>query len=380
MAVGVQQQQRRGTEAEWITSGKILAAGEIGFATDSKVIKMGDGVNVWEDLTIPYDGRYLPIGGTAANSEMLDGISSGGFLLVGDASTAATADKVAKRDGSGRMKAAAGAADDDVVNYTQLTSVGISRTVTAAFTLALTDTAKIVVVSASAYAGFALNVPTNASVPFPIGAFVDVLTSNKGPATITPAGGVTVTGPTVLYGGGSSARLLKTDTDTWVVTNVSYSPGPVLRRKVKATIDNEFTLGSFKKMRLDGADDSSTYTNNVDTLGATEQYDAASNLYRCFARRSGIYHVTLQIGMAQNATGRAYVRGVVNGSNQKFGAGGHAQAFAVHCSTVASQELPMQVGDYLEMEVYVESGSSGQFPADEVHSPSFMSWVWQRPL
>ena len=53
MAVGVQQQQRRDTEANWVTSGKILANGEIGFATDSKIIKMGDGVNTWENLKIP---------------------------------------------------------------------------------------------------------------------------------------------------------------------------------------------------------------------------------------------------------------------------------------------------------------------------------------
>src|SRR5688500_5684065 len=115
MAVGVEQKQRRDTEANWVTSGKILSEGEIGYATDSHIIKLGDGVNTWDNLDIPYDGRYLPITGKAADSEMLDGISSGGFLLVGDASTTATADKVIKRDGSGRAKVVAGSASDDVV-------------------------------------------------------------------------------------------------------------------------------------------------------------------------------------------------------------------------------------------------------------------------
>ena len=48
-------QQRRGTAAQWISTnsgnGPILAAGEIGFESDTNKFKIGDGINHWVDLT-----------------------------------------------------------------------------------------------------------------------------------------------------------------------------------------------------------------------------------------------------------------------------------------------------------------------------------------
>ena len=44
-------QQRRGTEAQWNSANPILAAGEMGFETDSGKFKIGDGVNNWSDLS-----------------------------------------------------------------------------------------------------------------------------------------------------------------------------------------------------------------------------------------------------------------------------------------------------------------------------------------
>jgi hypothetical protein len=43
-------QQRRGTESQWGTANPILAAGEIGFETDTNKFKIGDGINHWDDL------------------------------------------------------------------------------------------------------------------------------------------------------------------------------------------------------------------------------------------------------------------------------------------------------------------------------------------
>lgn len=380
MAVGVQQQQRRDTEANWVTSGKILANGEIGFATDSKIIKMGDGVNTWENLTIPYDGRYLPINGTAANSEMLDGISSGGFLLVGDATTVATADKVARRDSSGRLKAAAGAATDDVVNYTQLTSQGVSRSVTAAFTLAATDVGKLIFVNNSSYSSFAMTVPANATVPIPVGSFIDIMTGDKGPVTLSPAGGVTIFGPSILHGAGSSARLLKTATDGWVVVNVNQSPGPVLRRKIKSGADNSFGA-AFTRMRLDGANSAGPtglYSNNADTLGAGEQYNSATDLYRAFARRAGWYRVKTQISIAEAKTGRLFIQLRVNGIEQYMGAGEFMNGGAE--KTVDYDDLiPLNVNDYVEVWPYQE-GSGSATINDSPYSSSFFEWEWIRSL
>lgn len=377
MAVGVQQQQRRDTEANWVTSGKVLAQGEIGYATDSHIIKMGDGVNTWDELTIPYDGRYLPIGGKAADSEMLDGISAGGFILVGDADTGAVADKIAKRDGSARMKAAAGAASDDVVNYSQLTSVNVSRVVSAAFTLAATDVGKTIIVNNSSYTAFALNVPINSSVAIPVGSFVDLLIADKGPVLLTPAGGVTVFGYLTMYGAGTTARLFKSATDGWIVTNVCYSPGPILRRKIKTGADNTITSGDFVKLRLDGTDGSPTYSRNVDTLGANEQWSAADN-YKIYSRRSGWYTVIAQMTIGNSVSGRIYISAYVNGVAQELGSGTPRTGAAENsCSWTAN--IPLNVGDYMEFWGY-HDGIGSNTVSESVYSHSVVEWAWLRPL
>ena len=43
-------QQRRGTAAQWTTANPILAAGEIGFETDTSKFKMGNGTSAWSAL------------------------------------------------------------------------------------------------------------------------------------------------------------------------------------------------------------------------------------------------------------------------------------------------------------------------------------------
>ena len=55
-------QQRRGTAAQWTAADPILAAGEIGFETDTSQFKMGDGVNAWS--TLSYFKNLEDLGGT----------------------------------------------------------------------------------------------------------------------------------------------------------------------------------------------------------------------------------------------------------------------------------------------------------------------------
>jgi hypothetical protein len=54
-------QQRRGTAAQWISTnsgnGPILAAGEIGFESDTNKFKIGDGINHWVDLVYFTDAE-----------------------------------------------------------------------------------------------------------------------------------------------------------------------------------------------------------------------------------------------------------------------------------------------------------------------------------
>jgi len=44
-------QQRRGTAAQWTAANPTLAAGEIGFETDTSKFKIGNGSSAWSALT-----------------------------------------------------------------------------------------------------------------------------------------------------------------------------------------------------------------------------------------------------------------------------------------------------------------------------------------
>lgn len=70
MAVRIQ--WRRGEGAQWTTTNPILASGEVGFETDSKKFKVGDGTTRWQDLD------YYAIG-TITGVIAGDGLTGGGF-------------------------------------------------------------------------------------------------------------------------------------------------------------------------------------------------------------------------------------------------------------------------------------------------------------
>lgn len=48
--MAIRMQQRRGTAAQWASANPVLAAGELGWESDTNKFKMGDGVNQWDDL------------------------------------------------------------------------------------------------------------------------------------------------------------------------------------------------------------------------------------------------------------------------------------------------------------------------------------------
>jgi len=80
-------QQRRGTAAQWTAADPVLAAGEIGYETDTNEFRIGDGVNTWSDLS-PFK-----------NLEDLGG-SLDDYVPV---STKGQANGVAGLDGSGKI-------------------------------------------------------------------------------------------------------------------------------------------------------------------------------------------------------------------------------------------------------------------------------------
>lgn len=391
MADGVKQQQRRGTAAEWNVSNHVLDDGELGVTTDTGVIKIGDGINGWNDLPIAFGSDYLPILGKAADSELLDGISSSGFFKTADATTAATADKLALRNADGRLKAANGASTDDVVNYAQMIAsvasakqLVVSRTVSADFTLQVADAGSMIFVNgANWHTTIVCTLPTHATVAIPVGSIVEVRTasSSRSPVSFVPAGGVSLVGASLIYGAGSSIRLYKNGNDSWVTLSVSNSPGPVLHRKIKAGSDNTLTLTGFTKLRLDGANGPVTeyWSNNVDTLGATEQYSSATDLYKVYCRRAGYYSVNAHATVEQSAAGRMYLQFRVNGNVQKLG-GGNVRNQGPHMTTNVGFTIPLNVNEYMEIELYVEGGTAPTYIADEPYASSFFNWTWERPL
>jgi hypothetical protein len=155
MAVVTQIQIRRGTAAQWTSTNPTLAAGELGLETDTLLMKAGNGSTAWTSLA--YINQYgLPV-------------------LTQNAQTGTT------------------------------------------YTLVLTDSSKMVEMSNTS--AITLTVPTNASVPFLVGAQVVLLQTNTGQVTVAGAGGVTINGnPGLkLRAQWSSATLIKRATDTWVL-------------------------------------------------------------------------------------------------------------------------------------------------------------------
>jgi hypothetical protein len=113
---------------------------------------------------------------------------------------------------------------NNLIYANNLTVVGTRTFTTNAYTLVASDAADTLLVTNAASAG-TLYIPTNASVPFPIGTQINLIQSGSGQITITattPATttinstGATSTSPKLRVQN-SSATLLKTATDTWYV-------------------------------------------------------------------------------------------------------------------------------------------------------------------
>lgn len=224
MADGVKQIQRRGLEANWILSGYVLDDGELGLAKDTGVIKFGDGVNTWGDLPIAFDGYFLPLLGTAADSALLGGISKDGFLKFADTDVDPDPDKIAQRDNAGRLKVVAGVADDDVAVVAQVTAskrVLVSRIETGAATFAVADIGKMLIINhASMTAQVVVTIPLNSSIAIPVGSWIDVQVIGNGGVKITPTGGVTANGALNVMSPYGVVRLIKTATDAWMGINI----------------------------------------------------------------------------------------------------------------------------------------------------------------
>lgn len=86
MAVRIQ--FRRGTSTEWSSANPVLAEGELGFESDTKVIKFGDGATPWNTLPVAAAGDITAV---IAGAGLLGGATSGQATLAIDPSYVITA-------------------------------------------------------------------------------------------------------------------------------------------------------------------------------------------------------------------------------------------------------------------------------------------------
>lgn len=133
-----------------------------------------------------------------------------------------TASQIVLRDANGRAQVADPSASADIAtkNYTDgLRRVATNNQSATAYTFALTDEGKVVFYNVDSSA-VAYTIPTNATVAFPVGSWIDVYQGSTGAVTVSGAAGVTLRGPDgsssiTLRAQYSKVRITKSSTDTW---------------------------------------------------------------------------------------------------------------------------------------------------------------------
>ena len=82
-------QVKRGTASSWTSANTVLAAGEMGFETDTKKMKVGDGSTAWTSLG--YTATDGDISGVTAGTGLSGGGTSGAVTLTNSMATEITA-------------------------------------------------------------------------------------------------------------------------------------------------------------------------------------------------------------------------------------------------------------------------------------------------
>jgi hypothetical protein len=307
MAVGTRMQQRRASAADWTTSNYVLAAGEIGVVSESGAFKVGNGVTAWTDLDFAFDGTYLPILGTAANADLLGGVSAASFVKVADTDTAASNNTYVKRTSAGRIKAIDASASDDVTTLSQQTAAitlasqnVVSRTLAANGTAALTDVNKtILVLHASLTAQVTVTIPQNSTVAIPVGSIIDVVATGEGGAKLVPAAGgiVTLYGKVNVLPRYGQVRLTKIGTDQWMCVETAKGRNPTF--KIRRTGAGDNYGSSYQFVPFDFVDTTATYNPDSDWFSIPASGTAAAR--RIVINKDGEYEFTA--AMATNGTG-----------------------------------------------------------------------------
>lgn len=212
--------------------------GRLAKGTDGQVLKMSAGAVAWgaDDAgsgAVPSgtDGQILGYVGTTPTAlDVDDAVTAADIPFVPAGGIAATnvqtAIEEAKTDSATAASSALTTHEADTTSVHGITNTALLAlkptltTKTADYTFALADAWNKVYLSGAT--GRAFTVPPNASVAFAVGDEIEVGELGAGVLTITAGVGVTVETRAdktlVLDGAGSVATLLKTATNTWLLT------------------------------------------------------------------------------------------------------------------------------------------------------------------
>ena len=162
----------------------------------------------WNDSTDTFDSEALTTTGVAEGTNLYYTDARADARIA-----AATTDNLS--EGSTNLYYTNGRVDaQTATNRAPLYFV--ENVVTANYTLALTDVAKVVAFNSAS--NLTLTVPANASVAFPIGTVINVYRAGTGTVTIAGASGVTVRNAGTIPSQFGERSLRKRDTNEWVLT------------------------------------------------------------------------------------------------------------------------------------------------------------------
>ena len=205
-------QVKRGTAAAWTSANTVLTAGEIGFESDTKKMKVGDGSTAWTSLA--YTATDGDITAVVAGTGLSGGSTSGSATLAID--TSVVVDKTTAQTLTNKTLTTP-TLDDPKVNLAFDAQTGTT------YTTILNDNGQVITMNnASANT---LSIPTNASVAYPVGTQINVLQIGAGQTTIQAvtsgttsilSTAATAAAPKIRarYG---MATCIKAATDTWYV-------------------------------------------------------------------------------------------------------------------------------------------------------------------
>ena len=208
MAVVTQIQFRRGTAAQWTSTNPTLAAGELGYETDTGYAKIGNGSTAWNSLAYAIAGG--DISGVTAGTGLSGGGSTGSVTLSID--TSVTADLTTAQTFTNKTLTT------PTITQGQATPSFSAN----AYTLAASDAGKLLLASNSSTAG-TVNIPTDATTNFAVGTQITILQTGSGQLTIQAAS----SGTTTVYSTGATAAtpkcraqysaitVIKTAANTW---------------------------------------------------------------------------------------------------------------------------------------------------------------------